>query len=178
MVNIGHNRCSHPAHGRHRRTAVLCLLLLLSSTAEAARNLASPGRPTSAGCLGTMPTSTALSKNGPISITFRSKWCIWGATATRYGAMPQEIRWLHHDQYGCPDTARGAGVDSTALIIGDFSNGNDGIVLKGKQQLNELAGHSIHLVEGNVSHYLLARRCRSRGWRRVTFTPSTCQMTS
>ena len=35
MVNIGHNRCSHPAHGRHRRTAVLCLLLLLSSTAEA-----------------------------------------------------------------------------------------------------------------------------------------------
>ena len=55
------------------------------------------------------------------------------------------------------------GVDSTALIIGDFSNGNDGIVLKGKKQLNALAGHSIHLAEGSVSHYLLARALQIQG---------------
>jgi NitT/TauT family transport system substrate-binding protein len=50
------------------------------------------------------------------------------------------------------------GVDSTALIVGDFSNGNDGIVIKGKgKQLADLKGLPINLVELSVSHYLLAR---------------------
>ncbi|MEP7247913.1 MAG: putative urea ABC transporter substrate-binding protein, partial [Gammaproteobacteria bacterium] len=50
------------------------------------------------------------------------------------------------------------GVDSTALIVGDFSNGNDGVVLKGKgKKLADIKGQSINLVELSVSHYLLAR---------------------
>jgi len=50
------------------------------------------------------------------------------------------------------------GVDSTALIMGDFSNGNDGIVLKGKgKKLADIKGQKINLVELSVSHYLLAR---------------------
>src|SRR6186713_1524767 len=50
------------------------------------------------------------------------------------------------------------GVDSTALIVGDFSNGNDGIVLKGKgKKLADIKGQSVNLVELSVSHYLLAR---------------------
>ena len=49
------------------------------------------------------------------------------------------------------------GVDTTALIVGDFSNGNDGIVLKGKSALADIAGQSVNLVELSVSHYLLAR---------------------
>jgi NitT/TauT family transport system substrate-binding protein len=50
------------------------------------------------------------------------------------------------------------GVDSTALIIGDFSNGNDGIVIKGeKKTLGDLKGLDVNLVELSVSHYLLAR---------------------
>jgi NitT/TauT family transport system substrate-binding protein len=50
------------------------------------------------------------------------------------------------------------GVDSTALIMGDFSNGNDGIVLKGKgKKLTDIKGQKINLVELSVSHYLLAR---------------------
>ncbi len=49
------------------------------------------------------------------------------------------------------------GVDSTALVVGDFSNGNDGIVLKGKQSLADIKGQSVNLVELSVSHYLLAR---------------------
>lgn len=50
------------------------------------------------------------------------------------------------------------GVDSTALIVGDFSNGNDGVVLKGKgKQLADIKGQRINLVELSVSHYLLAR---------------------
>jgi NitT/TauT family transport system substrate-binding protein len=49
------------------------------------------------------------------------------------------------------------GVDSTALIIGDFSNGNDGIVIKKGDQVADLKGRKVKLVELSVSHYLLAR---------------------
>ena len=55
------------------------------------------------------------------------------------------------------------GVDSTALIVGDFSNGNDGVVLKGTDQLADIKGQSVNLVELSVSHYLLARGLDSVG---------------
>ena len=56
------------------------------------------------------------------------------------------------------------GVDSTALIVGDFSNGNDGIVLKGAgKSVADLRGQDVHLVELSVSHYLLARALESAG---------------
>ncbi|WP_075219129.1 putative urea ABC transporter substrate-binding protein [Acuticoccus yangtzensis] len=51
----------------------------------------------------------------------------------------------------------GGGVDTTALIVGDYSNGNDGIVLKGATDLADIKGQSVNLVELSVSHYLLAR---------------------
>ena len=54
------------------------------------------------------------------------------------------------------------GVDSTALIVGDFSNGNDGIVLKGAgKSVADLRGQDVNLVELSVSHYLLARALAS-----------------
>ena len=50
------------------------------------------------------------------------------------------------------------GVDTTALIIGDFSNGNDGVVMKGdNKKIADLKGKQVNLVELSVSHYLLAR---------------------
>ncbi|MEM9574119.1 MAG: putative urea ABC transporter substrate-binding protein [Pseudomonadota bacterium] len=55
----------------------------------------------------------------------------------------------------------GGGVDTTALIVGDYSNGNDGIVLKGETELSALAGQNVNLVELSVSHYLLARALES-----------------
>lgn len=54
-------------------------------------------------------------------------------------------------------------VDSTALIVGDFSNGNDGVVLKGKKTLKDIKGQKVNLVELSVSHYLLARGLASVG---------------
>jgi len=58
------------------------------------------------------------------------------------------------------------GVDSTALIVGDFSNGNDGVVLKGKNKtLKDIKGQRINLVELSVSHYLLARALETVGLR-------------
>ncbi|MEQ1719470.1 MAG: putative urea ABC transporter substrate-binding protein [Hyphomicrobium sp.] len=49
------------------------------------------------------------------------------------------------------------GVDTTAVIVGDFSNGNDAVILKGKDKLADIKGQSVNLVEFSVSHYLLAR---------------------
>ena len=55
------------------------------------------------------------------------------------------------------------GVDSTALIIGDFSNGNDGIVAKNASSIAELKGREIKLVQFSVSHYLLSRALTQAG---------------
>ena len=57
----------------------------------------------------------------------------------------------------------GGGVDTTALIVGDFSNGNDAIITKGGGDLMSLKGQPINLVELSVSHYLLARGLDSVG---------------
>lgn len=57
----------------------------------------------------------------------------------------------------------GGGVDTTALIVGDFSNGNDGIVLKEGDSVEALAGQNVNLVELSVSHYLLARALDGAG---------------
>jgi NitT/TauT family transport system substrate-binding protein len=58
------------------------------------------------------------------------------------------------------------GVDSTALIMGDFSNGNDGVVLKGKgKTLSDIKGQKVNLVELSVSHYLLVRGLSTVGLR-------------
>lgn len=63
------------------------------------------------------------------------------------------------------------GVDSTALIVGDFSNGNDGIVLKGKaKKLADIKGQKVNLVELSVSHYLLARGLEKVGLKEKAIT--------
>ncbi len=57
------------------------------------------------------------------------------------------------------------GVDSTALIVGDFSNGNDGIVTKVGTAVKDLKGRQVKLVELSVSHYLLARALEMNGMK-------------
>jgi len=49
------------------------------------------------------------------------------------------------------------GVDSSAIITGDFSDGNDGVVVRNGSSVADLKGRKIRLVELSVSHYLLAR---------------------
>jgi NitT/TauT family transport system substrate-binding protein len=55
------------------------------------------------------------------------------------------------------------GVDTTAVIVGDFSNGNDAVILKDKDKLEAIKGQGVNLVEYSVSHYLLARALESIG---------------
>ena len=68
-----------------------------------------------------------------------------------------------------------SGVDSTALIVGDYSNGNDAILTRGGLGVTDLAGKSINLVELSVSHYLLARALETHG---MTEADVTLQNTS
>ncbi|MTE00274.1 lipid kinase [Paracoccus sp. YIM 132242] len=55
------------------------------------------------------------------------------------------------------------GVDTTAVIVGDFSAGNDAVILKDGTALTDIAGRPVNLVEFSVSHYLLARALDSVG---------------
>lgn len=57
------------------------------------------------------------------------------------------------------------GIDTTALIVGDFSNGNDAVIMKGTSNLADIKGQNINLVELSVSHYLLARALDTQGLR-------------
>ncbi len=49
------------------------------------------------------------------------------------------------------------GVDTTAVIVGDFSNGNDAVILKDQAALADIKGQKVNLVQFSVSDYLLAR---------------------
>lgn len=55
------------------------------------------------------------------------------------------------------------GKDTSAIILGDYSNGNDGVLLKGADTLSAIKGRQVYLVELSVSHYLLARGLEKAG---------------
>lgn len=55
------------------------------------------------------------------------------------------------------------GVDTTVLIAGDYSNGNDGLILKGKTKLEDIKGQKVNVLELSVSHYFLARTLSTVG---------------
>lgn len=56
-----------------------------------------------------------------------------------------------------------SGIDTTALIVGDYSNANDGLVSKDATSIDQLEGETVHLVELSVSHYLLVRALNTVG---------------
>jgi NitT/TauT family transport system substrate-binding protein len=56
-----------------------------------------------------------------------------------------------------------AGVDSSVVILGDYSFGNDALLVRDGLSLSGLKGQTITLVELSVSHYLLARALDSVG---------------
>jgi len=57
------------------------------------------------------------------------------------------------------------GRDSTAVMIGDYSNGNDGVVLKNGKTLADIKGRSVNIVANSVSQYLLARCLENAGMK-------------
>ena len=63
----------------------------------------------------------------------------------------------------CLDMPSASGIDSTVLIVGDYSNGNDAILTRDRMTIAQLPGNEIYLVELSVSHYLLARCLEGNG---------------
>ena len=55
------------------------------------------------------------------------------------------------------DLPAAAGVDSTVVIAGDYSNGNDQVLVRGGLTFASLPGHRVMLVQKTVSEYLLER---------------------
>ncbi len=56
-----------------------------------------------------------------------------------------------------------AGMDTSIIIIGDFSKGNDGVVLKNGRSVRDLEGRKVKIVANSVSHYLLSRALEKNG---------------
>ncbi len=50
-----------------------------------------------------------------------------------------------------------AGIDTSVIVVGDYSNGNDAILTRGISEVAGLRGAEVALAEFSVSHYLLAR---------------------
>src|ERR1700732_1884580 len=61
------------------------------------------------------------------------------------------------------DMPAAAGVDPTAVIIGDYSNGNDAVLARGNLSLAQMRGKRVMLVEKTVSQYLFERAMAING---------------
>ena len=136
------------------------------------------------------PSFAAVKKEFNICWTIYAGWMPWGTIsnekiidkwASKYGIKINIVQLNDYiesiNQYtagqfdGCTMTNMDAltipaagGVDTTALITGSYSDGNDGVVLKGAdKKLSDLKGLSVYLPELSVSHYLLVRGLEKAG---------------
>jgi NitT/TauT family transport system substrate-binding protein len=55
------------------------------------------------------------------------------------------------------DMPAASGVPTTVILIGDYSNGNDALLVRGGLQMKDLVGRKMLLVEKTVSEYLFDR---------------------
>src|SRR5271168_5054197 len=55
------------------------------------------------------------------------------------------------------DMPAAAGVDTTSIITGDYSNGNDALLVRRDLTIPQLPGRKVLLVEKTVSQYLFER---------------------
>ncbi len=63
------------------------------------------------------------------------------------------------------------GVDSSLIILGDYTNGNDAIFLKGKgKTLADIKGQKVYLVQYSVSHYMLWLAMKQAGLKESDIT--------
>jgi NitT/TauT family transport system substrate-binding protein len=61
------------------------------------------------------------------------------------------------------DMPAAAGVDTTAIILGDYSNGNDAVMVRGGLTLAQIPGKQVLIVEKTVSQYLIERGMAMNG---------------
>ena len=63
------------------------------------------------------------------------------------------------------DMPAASGVPTTVVLIGDYSNGNDALLVRGGLQIKDLAGKKLLLVQKTVSEYLFDRAMTIAGQR-------------
>jgi NitT/TauT family transport system substrate-binding protein len=63
------------------------------------------------------------------------------------------------------DMPAASGVPTTVILIGDYSNGNDALLVRNRLQLKDLAGKKMLLVQKTVSEYLFDRALTINGLR-------------
>ena len=63
------------------------------------------------------------------------------------------------------DMPAASGVPTTVILIGDYSNGNDALMVRNGLQMKDLAGKKMLLVEKTVSEYLFDRAMTLGGLR-------------
>jgi len=61
------------------------------------------------------------------------------------------------------DMPAAAGIDTSAIIIDDYSNGNDAVLTRNGLKLKDLPGKSVLLVEKTISQYLFERAMAING---------------
>ncbi len=61
------------------------------------------------------------------------------------------------------DMPAAAGVDTTSVILGDYSNGNDAVITRQNLSLAQIPGKPVMLVEKTVSQYLFERAMAING---------------
>ena len=61
------------------------------------------------------------------------------------------------------DMPAASGVPTTVVLIGDYSNGNDAVLVRNNLQLKDLTGKKLLLVQKTVSEYLLDRAMTING---------------
>src|SRR5271170_4543653 len=61
------------------------------------------------------------------------------------------------------DMPAAAGVDTTAIIVGDYSNGNDAVIVRQNLTLAQIPGKQVLIVEKTVSQYLIERGMAMNG---------------
>jgi NitT/TauT family transport system substrate-binding protein len=63
------------------------------------------------------------------------------------------------------DMPAASGVPTTAIVIGDYSNGNDALLVRNGFKIEDLAGKKLLLVQKTVSEYLFDRAMTMNGMR-------------
>ncbi len=61
------------------------------------------------------------------------------------------------------DMPAAAGIDTSAIIVGDYSNGNDAVITRGGVTLQQIPGKQVLIVEKTVSQYLIERGMAMNG---------------
>jgi NitT/TauT family transport system substrate-binding protein len=63
------------------------------------------------------------------------------------------------------DMPAASGVPTTAILVGDYSNGNDALLVRNGLQMKDLPGKKMLLVQKTVSEYLFDRAMTIQGFR-------------